>query len=213
MSGTIHATRGHGAPLGGYSRFVVLMKVFLPVVAVALITLVLIWPHLQFKDARFRIGFSALTSGDTNDPSMINPRYIGTDEKSQAFSVTADIAKNLLNGKKSIELEMPKADISLEDGSWLVLTAKNGIYERVAETLQLKGSVNMFHDSGYEFKTESADIDLATGIATGLQSIEGQGPFGTLKAEGFKLFKNKNVILFTGKSRMTMYPANSEKAQ
>jgi lipopolysaccharide export system protein LptC len=195
-----------GYPVKTYSRFVTMMKVLLPVIALLLMVLVIAWPYLKFKDTRFSIGFSALKAGNVEDPAMINPRFQGADKDHQTFSITADIAKNLLKVDKSVELEMPKADISLEDGSWLVLTAKNGIYVRQNETLTLNDQVNLFHDSGYEFRTESAVIDLDKGTASGSVTVAGQGPFGNLEAEGFHLIDKGNTIYFIGKSKLTIYP-------
>lgn len=196
--------RGHS--VGTYSRFVTMMKVLLPFIALILIALVVAWPYLKLNDARFSIGFTALKVGNVEDPAMINPRFQGADKDRQTFSITADIAKNLLKANKSVELEMPKADISLEDGSWLVLTAKSGIYVRQNETLTLKDQVNLFHDSGYEFRTESAVIDLTKGTASGKASVAGQGPFGNLQAEGFLLVDKGKTIYFIGKSKLTIYP-------
>jgi lipopolysaccharide export system protein LptC len=196
----------HDHPVSTYSRFVTMMKVLLPVVALALIALVVAWPYLKLSDTRFSIGFTALKVGNIEDPAMINPRFQGADKDSQTFSITADIAKNLLKGNKSVELQMPKADISLEDGSWLVVTAKRGIYVRQNETLTLNEQVNLFHDSGYEFRTESAVIDLTKGTASGTVSVAGQGPFGNLKAEGFRLVDKGKTIYFMGKSKLTVFP-------
>ncbi|MDD9876422.1 MAG: LPS export ABC transporter periplasmic protein LptC [Magnetovibrio sp.] len=194
-----------------YSRFVGLMKLVLPMVALMLIALVIAWPHLNTADLRFRIGFAALQLSDSKDPSMINPRYVGTDKDNQPFSITADLARNLAGSGAEVELEMPKADITTEDGTWLVLTAKNGIFARTDKKLNLNGAVNLFHDSGYEFRTERADIDLAAGVATGNDPVEGQGPFGHLTANGFRLIDKGRTILFTGKSKLTLYP-NAGKA-
>ena len=200
------SSRPDGSSAWVYSRFVTWMKVLLPGVALVLIVLVVAWPYMKLQDTRFRIGFTALKAGDGEDPSMLNPRFLGADKERQTFSVTADIAKNLLNNKKSVELEMPKADIALDDGTWLVLTAEAGIFTRIEETLKLRGSVNMFHDSGYEFRTERADIDLNSGTATGDVPVVGQGPFGVLSAEGFRLVDKGKTIYFTGKSKLVMYP-------
>ncbi len=203
----------HGQPVQGYSRFVTWTKVLLPVIALALIVLVVVWPYLKLADTRFSIGFTALKVGNVEDPAMINPRFLGADKDKQTFSITADIAKNLLNAEKSVELEMPKADISLDDGSWLVVTAKNGTYVRQNETLTLNESVNLFHDSGYEFRTESVDIELTKGTVTGSVLIEGQGPFGKLQAQGFRLVDKGKTIYFTGKSKLTIYPGAGEQPQ
>ena len=104
---------------------------------------------------------------------------------------------------------MPKADITTKDGTWLVLTAENGIYAREAKTLKLDGKVNLFHDHGYEFRTDRAQIDLAAGTATGNDPVEGQGAFGHLTATGFQLTNKGRTIQFRGKSKLTFYPGTS----
>ncbi|MEQ8229220.1 MAG: LPS export ABC transporter periplasmic protein LptC [Rhodospirillales bacterium] len=194
--------------MDSYSGFVQIAKVMLPVAAVGLIALVILWPHLRTEDLRFRIGFAAIQSNVDGDPNLLNPRYVGTDEDNQPFAVTADIAKKLDGEGMDVRigLELPKADITLKDGTWLVLTAENGIYARSDKTLDLAGSVNLFHDSGYEFRTEKATVDLSQGLASGDVPVKGQGPFGTLHAEGFRLLNKGRTIVFTGKSRMLLQP-------
>ena len=69
----------HGQPVQGYSRFVIWMKVLLPVVALLLIVLIVVWPYLKLNDTRFNIGFTALKVGNVENPAMINPRFLGAD--------------------------------------------------------------------------------------------------------------------------------------
>ncbi|HIO38088.1 MAG TPA: LPS export ABC transporter periplasmic protein LptC, partial [Rhodospirillales bacterium] len=103
-------------------------------------------------------------------------------------------------------LEMPKADITVSDGSWLVLTANSGVYYQKRKFLNLEGAVNLFHDSGYEFKTKKAHIDLNQGIAISNEPVKGQGPFGQLQAEGFQIENKGNKISFLGKSKLILFP-------
>lgn len=207
------APLGGGAYAPGYSRFVSLSKMILPIIALLLIVLVVVWPQMKVKDTRFRLGFAAMTVGEADNPSMLNPRFMSADKNSQTFLITADIAKNLLKGNATVQLEMPKADISLGDGTWLVMTAETGIFGRAKKLLDLTGSVDLFHDSGYEFRTEKARIDLARGIASGESPISGQGPFGEIEGQGFVLDKNRKSILFTGKSRVTIFPGVRKQAK
>ncbi len=190
----------------GYSRFVQMMKYLLPAVAMVLVALVAVWPHLKTKDNSFRIGFAALKARETGDPSMVNARYVGSDKNDQLFSITADLVRNAMMDAATVELVMPKADITVEDGSWLVLTAETGVFKRAAKTLELAGTVNLFHDSGYEFRTEKVTIDLDNGSALGTEPVEGQGPFGDLSGEGFVLRDKGKTIIFTGKARLFIYP-------
>ncbi|MEK9673257.1 MAG: LPS export ABC transporter periplasmic protein LptC [Rhodospirillaceae bacterium] len=194
--------------IDSYSGFVQVTKVVLPVTAAGLIALVVLWPHLKTEDLRFRIGFAAIQSNIDGDPNLLNPRYVGTDEDNQPYAVTADIAKKLDGDGLDVRvgLELPKADITLKDGTWLVLTAENGVYVRRDKTLDLEGAVNLFHDSGYEFRTDKAQVDLSKGIAHGSLPVRGQGPFGMLKAQGFRLIDKGRTIIFTGKSELLLNP-------
>jgi len=151
------------------------------------------------------LSFAAITANETEDPSMVNPRYLGIDKGNQAFSITADLARRLGEGTPAVELEMPKADITLDDGTWLVLTAHSGVYQKERQSLDLSGAVNLFHDSGYEFKTTKASIDLENGLAKGTAAVRGQGPFGDLQGEGFRLIDKGKTIVFTGKSKLVIY--------
>lgn len=188
----------------GYSRYVSFMKFLLPAIALGLVSLIFIWPQIQL-DSRFSLSFKKISPAEAEDPSMVNARFVGADKRNQPFSITADLAKNVLLGAADIELEMPKADIAISNGSWLVLTAKTGVYNQKGKLLNLQGAVNLFHDSGYEFSTQKATIDLGKGFAEGDQPIRGQGPFGTLQAEGFHIENNGEKFFFKGKSKLVIY--------
>ncbi|MCW9032585.1 MAG: LPS export ABC transporter periplasmic protein LptC [Rhodospirillales bacterium] len=189
-----------------YSRFVKSMKLFLPFLALILIALVLIWPQLSTQDHRFMIGFSGIEAREAADLNMVNARYTGMDNNNLPFSVTADIAKNLSPDAMEVELEMPKADMTLDDGSWLVLTAEEGKYQQEQQKLDLKGAVNLYHDSGYEIRTAKADVDLSKGEASSDVKVKGHGPFGQLESEGFLLKDLGERIIFTGKAHLLIYP-------
>ncbi|MEM7168736.1 MAG: LPS export ABC transporter periplasmic protein LptC [Pseudomonadota bacterium] len=189
-----------------YSQFVSSLKVILPATAVALIILVAVWPYVVTKESGFRVQAIKNPMEEAQNLNMINARFSGFDEKSQPFNITADMASQEQGNSEQIDLQLPKADIELRDGSWLALTAKKGHYDQEKEILDLVGSVNLFHDKGFEMRTESAQVSLKDGSAQGDVPVEGQGPMGTLTAEGFEIVDRGAVILFTGKSHMTLYP-------
>ena len=193
-----------------YSLFVSMTKVLLPALAAALILLVFAWPQLSFKDERFRLGMSRLTLDQAENLTMINARYDGVDEQLQPYTVTADMATQSKQDETLIDLELPKADMTMNDGAWLALTARAGEYRRSVQLLDLAGSVSLFHDRGFELRSESARIDLGAGTAEGLEPVEGQGIFGTVDAEGFRILDRGQTIIFTGKSRLVIYPGAQE---
>lgn len=198
--------RAAGTPRGSYSRFVTLAKLLLPTVAVALIAAVFIWPQMQARDGGFNLGFAELKIGDAERLRMINPRYTGLDQNQLPYEVTAEIANQDSPKADDIGLEKPKADMTLSDGTWIAIEAPEGNYGQKTQLLDLSGGVNLFHDSGYEFNSPTARIDLSKGVAEGHERIVGHGPFGDAEGEGFRLLDKGKTIVFTGKSKIVLYP-------
>ena len=194
------------------SRHVAFLKVTLPLIALVLLGLVLAWPRLNPDTREFRLGAGNSSSTvDAEASRMIRPRYVGTDETNQPFTVVADTATHAGSADR-ILLDRPKADVTLKDGSWVAVNAREGLYDRIHQTLALRTDVTVFHDAGYEFHTEAADIDLHAGTAKGAVAVEGQGPFGHLKAEGFQILDKGSRILFIGKSKLELRPEAARKA-
>lgn len=190
----------------GRSRIVSTMKYLLPGIAFALLVLVAVWPRLLPDEDRFRIDLEAVGPAGGAKPQVLNPRLQGIDSAARPFQVTADFGArgDVEGGGEIYDLTNPKADIVLADGSWVALTANDGRFEAKTNTLHLTGDVNLFHDQGYEFTTTAAQVDLVTSTASGDQPVDGQGPFGVLNAEGFRVFDSGDRVLFLGPARLTV---------
>lgn len=193
---------------GSYSRFVSLSKILLPFLAFGVIALVVVWPRLK-TDNTFSIGFSSARLTGETQPGMDNARYVGTDENRQPYSVTADLARLVAQSASELDLDLPKADLTMDDGTWLVLTADTGRYNGDAGTLNLKGSVNLFHDTGYEISTQQLKVFLKKGMAEGTTPLTGHGPFGELKAQGIKLIDKGQMMYLTGPAQLILYTPQS----
>ncbi len=189
-----------------YSIFVGFMKVLLPALAAALMLLVVAWPQFTIDDGSFRLSVSKLAPDQAYSLTMLNARFDGLDEKDRPYMLTADMATQLDGDKDLVELELPKADITLEDGTWLALTARSGKYRQQRRILDLVGSVSLFHDQGFELRTEAARVDLTKGVAEGVQPVQGHGSVGFIEAEGFRVLDRGARIIFTGKAHMILTP-------
>lgn len=189
-----------------YSRFVGAMKLLLPAVAAALIGLVIVWPQMQPGSTPLRLGVAAVAPADTENPRMVNARFTGTDGVDRPFTVTAEAATQLGPDSALVGLERPQADLTIADGSWVVLTSLTGTYNQETNDLELRDEVNLFHDAGYEFHTTSAHIDFRSGNAYGKAPVQGQGPFGLLNSEGFRVLDRGKTVIFTGPARLVIHP-------
>jgi lipopolysaccharide export system protein LptC len=189
----------------GRVRAIRALKVSLTALAAILIALLALWPQLRTSTDRLRIAFADLdVTGD--DLSMINARYVGTDSNNRPYSITADAARQRVPGKGRLQLESPQADIHLQDGSWVMVTADKGEYNPDDRMLNVVGAVRLFHDSGYEFLSREANIDLERNAVWGSHHITGQGPFGEMEGEGFRFNKDGMTMMLVGRSRLKIYP-------
>lgn len=187
-----------------YSRFVRAMKVMLPGAALLLVALVVAWPQLQAVEEEFAVKFAALKETAVDRIEMINARYFGTDDSNRPYAVTAARAVEVDSSGDLVALENPKADMSLENDTWVMLNGDKGVYSRSAGTLTLQGNVNVFHDRGYEFHTSEAVIDVESGAAEGQAPVQGSGTFGHVSGEGFELSDQGRRIVVTGKSKLVL---------
>lgn len=184
-------------------RYVSLLRIVLPLAALLLAALVIAWPQLQNRD---RAGFSlAPTRADPKEIeqlTMVNPRFVGLDSKQQPYTVTAKSATQERAGADMILLDFPQADILLENGAWVTVTGRLGRYSQKEQILDLEGDINVFHDSGYEFHTEQAQVDLANDTINGDVPVTGHGPGGIIDALGFMILDHGQTVIFTGESKL-----------
>jgi lipopolysaccharide export system protein LptC len=193
-----------------YSIFVSSMKVLLPALAAGLVLLVIAWPQIVPDISRSGIDFQKIARDQAKTLNMLNARYSGVDENNQPFTIAADLATQAPNDENLVELQHPKADIRTTEGDLVALSARLGHYYREEEKLDLSGKVNLIHGKGFDISTEAATIDLKNGTASGDVAVSGQGPSGTLHSEGFRMRERGQVIVFTGKSRLMIYPDDGE---
>lgn len=193
-----------------YSRFVGLMKLVLPALALVLLVLVVAWPRLTALDNRFELGFAALSPNSVESLSMVNARFFGINNRNQPFTVTADVATEDEPNSGVMVLDQPKADFLTPKGVGVYMEARRGFYHQKEQFLDLEGEVNLFHDEGYELHTEKARIDLKRSIAEGSVPVNGQGPQGRLDGQGFRILEKGTQILITGKSSLMLKGAGSK---
>lgn len=207
------APRGAAIPISigirrhsrAYGRMVGWLKLVLPTIAILLVAIVILWPFLQ-KDAR------QLGETMTNASALISEHlqvseasYSGVGEDGQRYTVTAQSVEQDSLESLEVNFTSPRADVSLTDGSWVLISSEKGWLNRESQILELTENVNLFHDLGYEFRTESATFDLVGGSAFGFSRVEGQGPFGAVEAEGFEIQSRGAEVRLTGKAKVIIY--------
>jgi lipopolysaccharide export system protein LptC len=193
-----------------HSRYVTVLKILLPSIAVGLILLLVVWSQMSLDEKRFRIGLTDLAPEEVNALNVVNARYEGIDKKDRPFTVTASRAVQVDDDSEIIDLTDPRADITLTDGAWIAVSASTGRFVRKDDKLDLRGSVSLFHDEGFEFHAETVSINLEESTAVSHDPVEGQGPDGHVTAQGMEVQQGGDRILLTGRSKLVLYPRSEE---
>lgn len=172
-----------------------LTKWLLPAIALALLTAIALWPEFDRATERARISFRRIAA-EIEGATMVEPRYRGVDERDRPYTVTAEKARQ--SSQDRIDLVAPKADITMEDGHWLMLQSRKGVYIQSANHLDLSEDVTLYRDDGTTMTTATVSIDLKAGAALSDDPVHVEGPFGTINAVGFAVTDKGAAVHFTG---------------
>lgn len=199
------AAQGGAGQLGSRRGFVRFMKFVLPVGAVALVGLIAAWPQISKRDGRFGLTFSSV---NTEEMALVmnNPRYRGSDNQGQPFVVTADRATQDPDDAKQVTLDRVSADITLNNGAWVSLSANTGLFNNNTQTLTLHGDINVYSDRGYEFHGINAEVDLTTGVIASDDKVWGHAALGSIRANGMRVYDRGKAIVFINGVKTTLYP-------
>jgi lipopolysaccharide export system protein LptC len=183
-----------------YSRRVALLKRALPALGVLLLLLIAVWPQLAPIWERMRFAFPAIDLREARELRMLNPRYAGTDRLGRPYVVTAAVGHQVPDRQDLMSLEGARADVKSHSGADVAVTAETGVYQSQAQLLDLFGNVTLVHENGTRFVTQRARLDVAHNAAEGNDAIEGHGPSGDIKAQGFRIYDKGDTVIFTGNS-------------
>jgi lipopolysaccharide export system protein LptC len=197
--------------IGRYTRFVRSTKLLLAALAVILTGAILFYPVIK-RDSGVRIAFTSIVKkGPTSQTQMLGARFHGLDKDNQPYNVTAKTATQI--DDDTLGLDQPTGDISLKSGAWLSVAGNTGVFRMKEKELDLKGSIEMFDNEGYEFRTERMHVNVGNKTAVTHDEVRGQGPLGKLRAmSGAEVDGNSQVVTFEGPVFVTVYPSREDKA-
>jgi lipopolysaccharide export system protein LptC len=187
---------------------ITLTKFVLPALALVLLASIALWPEFDRTKEQALLAFRRL-SNEIESGQLIDARYHGIDDKGRPYTLTATTAQQA--GPERVNLTTPKGDITLQDGTWLMLQAKQGVFIQHANQLDLSHDVTLYRDDGTTLVTASASVDLKNGAAAGADPVHAEGPFGTLDAQGgFTLVDKGSTIQFAGPAHLLLNGSSPE---
>jgi lipopolysaccharide export system protein LptC len=151
------------------------------------------------------LSFSAL-SLDGTKITMARPKLAGFRGDGQPYTLVAEKALQDVKHPTVIELRKLTGDIGGADGESTHLSADAGVYDSVAEKMQLSDNIRI-GNARFEVLLRKADIDFKTGIYQSDEPVEvhvGNGT--TISADRAAARNNGQELTFEGRVRTRMIP-------
>lgn len=190
-----------------YSRFVSAMKYMLPVIAGAVLVIVVVYSGMFDREAR-KINQTGNAAPQSQDIQMANPKVTGVDTSGRPYVVTAEKALQSNDKPGVMALDKLQADLKLDDkGNWVSASSPAGVLDTDTHMLTLSQKFDVYTSWGYEFHGTSADIDFKQGTLRSSEPVHGHGPSGTLAANSMAADQNSDMIHFVGDVKVTVFPA------
>lgn len=180
-----------------HSRRVKQLKILLPLVAMALAAMLILWPALKPRQrAGIRTESTAL--------EMREARFSGFDDQNRAYNITAASMLKSSGDDRIVHLDGPMADISMAGDAWLALRGEKAVLDDNVKRMDIDGHVVVFHSDGYTMDMDNLVFSFGSGDLWSDGSVTGQGPRGSLSSAGFRLDGATGNIVFKGPARFVI---------
>jgi lipopolysaccharide export system protein LptC len=181
-----------------HSRFVRFLRVAIPacIIAAGAAFGAYYWLDPMHVLAKLPIGTDGVVISGSKI-IMRQPRLSGYTKDERPYTVTARSAAKDLTKPDLLELEDIRTGIVIPGGGNVEVTARQGLYDGKAETIQLKNDV-VVRSPEYEVLLREALVNVRAGSVVSEHPVEVKMLQGTITANRFEVRESGAVIRFDG---------------
>lgn len=193
MADSIAAQRRRAAlPGSPYDRLVSVLKILLPVAALAVFAVCLIWPLTARTEFSFILSKDRVASAGER-LRVARAEYRGEDQNGQAFVITAASAIQKSSDVPVVEMQDITATLDAKDGPVHAVAGK-GHYDMEHERMTADGPVRITGENGQLVNTRDVSLDMATRTIAGDSGVDGKLKLGTFRANRLRGDINSRVV-------------------
>ena len=198
----------HSLPLR--ERIMKFVKLALPCFAAALIGFLIIYPQLKKDINDITISTIIPHKGELEKFHMEKGIFHITDSQNMVNNFHADFLDETEAGSKIIKMINPVGTLPTSQNDRVQIKSPIGHYNQNNKLLTLSNGVDIVYSAGITTKTEEMFVDFNTGKAYGIKPITTKSQTAEANAEGFEYYKDQNLLIYTGKSHVTINTDNNE---
>jgi lipopolysaccharide export system protein LptC len=194
-----------------HSRRVRLLKLALPLAAIGMAAGFVGYSFLSTPVAvSIDTEGSAFTEGKL---VMASPKLEGFTKDGRPYLVVASRAIQDFAQQDIINLEGIDAKMPVERDNWARVEAKSGVYDRAANTLDVKSDITVTTTNGMVAKLKSAFLDIRKGSLKTPDPVDIQFNGSKITADSMALLENGKLVIFEKRVRMNIDPVQMKAAQ
>ena len=186
-----------------HTRIVRWAKLLLPAAAALLLGLLLLFPSLN-NIREFKIDITRPTKGELEKLHIQNTTFYVTDKSNRVNNFTADNLDETSPGSKLIKLINPKGIMPTSDSVWIEIQSPTGYFDQNANTLKLQDDVEMVYSDGMTVNVPDMIFSFTDSKGFSDKPVKARGHLGDLDSQGFEFYKDKNILIFTGKTHIVI---------
>ena len=181
------------------------LSVILLGVGAAITLLVASWLGLLHDASDSKLEIKDVTIEDSGEITLTGARYQGVTSSGQPFHVTADKASEASDGSGHIDMQQPRATITMKNGQVIQLQSNYGVFDQPNDQFDMTGSVVVLQPSkNLKLTSEALFADLQLGELRSLVPVIVTDDKRRIDAATMTVFDNGERILFGGTARMVM---------
>jgi len=149
---------------------------------------------------------SAEAPVESNQPiRLINPRFVGRDDRGRAFVITAQSATRDPQEYQKVYLDHPALVLDEQGPDPTRIIAKAGVFHETTGQLEVSGGVRLAMSQA-TFETAESKFDTKTGELIGSGPVQGSGGLGEISAKSYAVTDKGNHMIFQGRVHGRLYP-------
>ena len=170
----------------GYTRFVTVTKVVLPLIAIGLLGTVFLFTSDDSLESGFSFSKADL---DTLESGMriVKPRMFGSNPNGDLYNFVADALLPDSLTPSLVEAQKISGEIQYQTGGTVQLSAGKAEFMLEGNQIRLSGGMLVVTSDGYRVTGEGLLAELDTGKLTSNGAVSATGPLGSIQAGNFRV--------------------------
>ena len=181
------------------------LSVVLLGIGVVITLVVASWLGFLHQSGDSKLEIKDVKIANSGEIALTGARYRGVTSSGQPFLITADKASEANDGSGRIDMQQPRATITMKNGQVIKLQSNYGVFDRPGDEVDMAGDVVVTQpEKNLKLVSASLSADLKLGEMRSLVPVTVTDDARRIDAKTMTVFDNGNRILFGGTARMVL---------